>query len=124
MSWLGLCPKNETSGGKVLDRRTRKVVHRAATAFRLAARTLLRSRTDLGSQYRRLRTRLGVPKAITAMANRLARLVYRMLRFGTEYVDKRHGLLRIAIRQQEILRLHKTTQRIGLQLVDPARSQT
>lgn len=58
------------------------------------------------------------------MANRLARLVYRMLRFGTEYVDKRHGLLRIAIRQQEILRLHKTTQRLGLQLVDPARSQT
>jgi transposase len=56
-SWLGLCPTNETSGGKVLRRRSRKVVNRAATAFRNAASTLLRSQSYLGAQYRRLRTR-------------------------------------------------------------------
>jgi transposase len=124
VSWLGLCPKNETSGGKVLDRRTRKVVHRAATAFRLAARTLLRSQTYLGSQYRRLRTRFGAPKAITAMANKLARLVYRMLRFGTDYVDQGMHYYESRFRQQEILRLHKTAQRLGLQLLEAAPSQT
>jgi len=81
-SWLGLCPDNQTSGDKVLGRGTRRVVSRVATALRMAAITLMRSRTYLGAQYRRLRTRLGAPKAITAMAHRLARLVYRMLKYG------------------------------------------
>jgi transposase len=71
-SWLGLCPTNEQSGGKILNRRTRKVVNRATVAFRNAARTLLRSQSYLGAQYRRLRTRLGAPKAIIAMARKLA----------------------------------------------------
>lgn len=75
-SWLGLCPTNETSGGRVLSRRTRHVANRAATAFRQAASTLLRSQSYLGAQYRRLRTRLGAPKAITAMARKLACLFY------------------------------------------------
>ena len=65
-SWLGLCPTNEQSGGKILNRRTRKVVNRATGAFRNAAVTLIRSQSYLGAQYRRLRTRLGAPKAITA----------------------------------------------------------
>jgi hypothetical protein len=64
------------------------VVNRAATALRLAATTLLRSQSYLGAQYRRLRGKLGAPKAITAMAHKLARLVYRLLRWGHAYVDK------------------------------------
>src|SRR5271166_2950219 len=63
-SWLGLCPDNQISGDKVLGRGTRRVVSRVATALRMAAVTLMRSRTYLGAQYRRLRTRLGAPKAI------------------------------------------------------------
>jgi hypothetical protein len=78
-SWLGLCPTNETSGGKVLNRRTRKVVNRAATVFRKAASTLLNSQSYLGAQYRRLRTRLGATKAITAMARKLACLFYQRI---------------------------------------------
>jgi transposase len=87
-SWLGLCPDNRISGDKVLSKGTRHVVNRAATALRLAATTLLKSRSYLGAQYRRLRAKLGAPKAITAMAHKLARLVYRMLKYGQEYVDK------------------------------------
>src|SRR5512133_899493 len=76
-SWLGLCPTNERSGGKILNRRTRKVVNRATVGFRTAASTtLIRSQSYLGAQYRRLRTRLGAPKAITAMARKLACLYY------------------------------------------------
>src|SRR5437763_4475166 len=81
-SWLGLCPTNEQSGGKILNRRTRKVVNRATVAFRNAASTLVRSQSYLGAQYRRLRTRLGAPKAITAMARKLACLFYRLLKHG------------------------------------------
>src|SRR6202163_2600017 len=88
-SWLGLCPDNRITGGKVIRKGTRHVVNRAATALRLAATTLLRSQSYLGAQYRRLRGRLGAPKAITAMAHKLARLVYRMLKWGHEYVTTR-----------------------------------
>jgi len=87
-SWLGLCPTNDSSGGRVLNRRTPKVVNRAKVAFRQAASSLIRSQSYLGAQYRRLRTRLGAPKAITAMARKLACLFYRLLKQGKQYVDK------------------------------------
>ena len=90
-SWLGLCPDNRITGGKVIRKGTRHVINRAATSLRLAATTLLRSQSYLGAQYRRLRGRLGAPKAITAMAHKLARLVYRMLKWGHEYVDRAAG---------------------------------
>jgi len=83
-SWLGLCPTNERSGGKILNRRTRKVVNRATVGFRTAASTLIRSQSYLGAQYRRLRTRLGAPKAITAMARKLACLYHRLIKHGQQ----------------------------------------
>ena len=98
----GLCPHNRISGDKLLGKGTRHVVNRAATALRLAARNLIRSRSYLGAQYRRLRTKLGAPKAITAMAHRLARLVYRMLKYGQRYVDKGTEYYENRYRQQQI----------------------
>ena len=115
-SWLGLCPDNSTSGDKVLARGTRHVVNRAATALRMAAVTLMRSRTYLGAQYRRLRTKLGAPKAITAMAHRLARLVYRMLKYGQQYVDKGAEYYEHRYRRQQIEFLKKKASKLGLQI--------
>ena len=115
-SWLGLCPDNRTSGDKVLGRGTRRVVNRAATALRMAALTLMRSRTYLGAQYRRLRTKLGAPKAITAMAHRLARLVYRMLKYGQRYIDKGAEYYEHRYRRQQIDFLKKKAARLGLQI--------
>ena len=91
-------------------------LNRAATALRLGASTLLRSQTYLGAQYRRLRTKLGAPKAITAMAHRLARLVYRMLKYGQQYVDKGAEYYERRNRQQQIEFLRKKAARLGLQL--------
>jgi len=118
-SWLGLCPANETSGGKVLKRRTRKVVNRASTAFRNSASTLLRSQSYLGAQYRRLRTRLGAPKAITAMARKLACLFYRLIKHGQQYVDKGIEFYEARCREQQIRSLAQKAQKLGLQLVMP-----
>jgi transposase len=115
-SWLGLCPDNRISGDKVLSKGTRGVVNRAATALRQAASTLLRSRSYLGAQYRRLRIRLGAPKAITAMAHRLARLVYRMLKFGQAYVDKGTEYYEIRFREQQVHLLRKRAAKLGLQV--------
>jgi transposase len=118
-SWLGLCPTNEQSGGKILNRRTRKVVNRATGAFRNAAVTLLRSQSYLGAQYRRLRTRLGAPKAITAMARKLACLFYRLIKHGQQYVDKGTQYYEGRYREQQIRSLAKRAQKLGLQLVMP-----
>ena len=117
-SWLGLCPDNRVSGDKVLGRGTRRVVNRAATALRQAANTLMRSRSYLGAQYRRLRTKLGAPKAITAMAHRLARLVYRMLKYGQAYVDKGTEYYEERFRLQQIQLLRKRAARLGLQVAE------
>jgi transposase len=86
-SWLGLSPNKEISGGKILRDRTRKVVNRATEALRMAAYNLKSSQSALGAYYRRLTARLDKPKAITAAAHKLARLVYRMLKYGQQYVD-------------------------------------
>ena len=118
-SWLGLCPDNRISGDRVLRKGTRHVVNRAATALRLAATTLLRSQTYLGAQYRRLRSKLGAPKAITAMAHKLARLVYRMLRWGQEYVDKGLQFYEERHHQQQVQLLIKRAAKLGLQVVEP-----
>ena len=115
-SWLGLCPDNRVSGDKVLGRGTRHVVNRAATALRMAATTLLKSQTYLGAQYRRLRSKLGAPKAITAMAHRLARLAYRMLKYGQQYVDKGAAYYEQRNRQQQIEFLQKKAAQLGLQV--------
>ncbi len=116
-SFLGLCPDNRISGGKVLKRGTRRVVNRAATALRLAAWTLIRSQSALGAKFRRLRSRLGAPKAITAMAHHLARLLYRMLKFGKEYVDKGIEYFETKYRQHQIQWLKKQAAALNLQLV-------
>jgi transposase len=118
-SWLGLCPTNEQSGGKILKRRTRNVVNRASGAFRIAASSLIRSQSYLGAQYRRLRTRLGAPKAITAMARKLACLFYRLIKHGQQYVDKGTEYYEARYREQQIRSLARRAQKLGLQLVIP-----
>lgn len=117
VSWLGLAPRNDVSGGRVLKRKTRKVKSRLATALRLAASTLLRSDSYLGAQYRRFRSKLGEPKAITAMAAKLARLIYRMLKFGEEYVDKGRTQYEAKYQQQQIKLLAKNAAKHGYALV-------
>jgi transposase len=102
VSWLGLCPDHGISGGKVLQLGTRKVISRAATAFRLAASTLRRSQSALEAKYRLLQSRLGAPKAITAMAHHLAPLFYRIIKYGSEYVDHGAAAYEAKFREQQL----------------------
>lgn len=86
-SWLRLAPNNRITGGKVKSRGTLPTQNRAATAFRVAAQSLSRSNSALGAFYRRMRARHGAPKAVTATAHKLARIVYFMLKNQTSYQD-------------------------------------
>jgi transposase len=86
-SWMGLCPDNDVSGGKVLWSGTRKVKNRIALTLRMAAQSLQQSQSALGAFYRRMRAKLGAPKAITAAAHKLARIVYHLLTTKEAYDD-------------------------------------
>jgi transposase len=88
VSWLRLCPDNRISGDKIIGKGRLPTNNRVTLALKMAASTLRLSYTYLGAQFRRLRTKLGAPIAIKAMAAKLARLVYRMLRHGMQFVDR------------------------------------
>jgi len=116
-SWLGLCPDNRVSGGKVLSVKTRKVKNRAATALRMAAQSLHRSQSYLGHFYRRMRAKLGAPKAITATAHKLARIIYHMVTTGHAYDETICAQNEVQNRQRMEARLRKQARELGLQVV-------
>src|SRR5262247_4088071 len=116
-SWLGLCPGNKISGGKRYRMRSKPSANRAATALRLAAQGLANSHSALGAYYRRLRARLGAPKAMTATAHKLARLVYSMLRYGTAYVDAGQQAYEQKYRDRVLTNLQRKARVFGYQLV-------
>lgn len=116
-SWLGLCSDNRVSGGKVLSVKTRKVKNRAATALRMAALSVHRSQSFLGHFYRRMRAKLGAPKAITATAHKLARILYHMVTTGHAYDETICAQNEVQNRQRMEARLRKQAREFGLQLV-------
>jgi transposase len=116
-SWLGLCPGNKLSGGKRYRMRSKPTANRAASALRLAAQGLINSHSALGAYYRRMRARLGAPKAITATAHKLARLVYSMLRYGTAYVDAGQQAYEQKYRDRMLTNLQRKAKAFGYQLV-------
>lgn len=123
VSWLGLCPGSRISGGKVLSSKTRKVNNRAATAFRIAAHSLANSHTALGAFYRRIRSRLGPPKAITATAHKLARIFYRLWVTGERYEDPGVDYYEQQYQQRVLKNLEKRASQLGFQLTPVAASQ-
>jgi transposase len=88
VSWLRLCPRTPISGGKPLKKRRNGLgANRIASALRMAAVSLQRSKTALGAAFRRTARRKCAAVAVFASARQLARLIYRMLRYGQDYVD-------------------------------------
>jgi transposase len=116
-SWLGLSPGSKISGGKRLSSRSKPSANRAAAALRLAASGLYHSKSALGAFYRRLKGRLGAPKAITATAHKLACLIYRLLRFGTEYVDPGQDYYERRYQNRVVSHLTRRARELGYTLV-------
>lgn len=117
-SWLGLCPGTKISGGKTLNSKTKRVANRAAMALRMAACSLINSKSALGAYLRRLRSRLGTPKAITATAHKLARLIYSMLKLGSDYVDVGQKRYEEQYRSRVIQNLKRKAKELGLMLIE------
>jgi transposase len=115
-SWLGLAPGSKVSGGKRLSGRTKPSANRAAAALRLAAQSLNQSQSALGAYFRRLKARLGAPKALTAAAYKLARIVYRMLKYGAGYVDQGEAVYEERYRDRLLRNLKRRAAELGFQL--------
>jgi transposase len=115
-SWLGLAPGNKVSGGKRLSGRTKPSANRAAAALRLAAQSLNQSQSALGAYFRRLKARLGAPKALTAAAYKLARILYRMLKYGAGYVDQGETVYEERYRDRLLRNLKRRAAELGFQL--------
>jgi len=122
-SWLGLCPNWKKTGGKVQSSQTRKGKNRAASALRLAAWSLMRSHSYLGGYLRRQRARLGAPKAITATAHKLARILYNLMRHGIAYMKKEEAAYAEQVRDRLEKQLRRRAKELGyeLQKTEPAR---
>ncbi len=116
-SWLGLCPGSKISGGKVISAQTRKVSNRAANCFRIAAQSLSRSQSALGAFYRRLRSRLGAPKAITATAHKLARMFYRVWSTGEPYKDYGADNYQQQYQEKMVSNLKKKAKSLGYEII-------
>jgi transposase len=117
VSWLRLCPDNKVSGDKVIGKGRLSTNNRLTTAFKMAASCLRQSNSYLGTQFRRLKARLGPPVAIKAMAAKLARLVYRMLRYGMQFVDQGAEFYQARHRQREINFLKRKAANLGFQIM-------
>ena len=116
-SWLGLSPNNRITGGKVISSKAKPSANRASAALRLAANALHRSDSVLGAFLRRKKAHLGAPKAITATAHKLARLIYTMLRYGQEYVDAGAEHYERQYQQRALRAAKRRAAQLGYQLV-------
>jgi transposase len=118
-SWLGLCPGTKISGGKVLSARTRRSTNRVRQALKLAVMSLSRNRSALGAFYRRLCARMDKPSANTAVAHKLARMIYFMLTRGEEFVDQGQDQYEEQQRQRSVAALKRRAAALGF-AVTPA----
>jgi hypothetical protein len=117
-SWLGLTPSKDISGGKVIGRSRRKVQNRVAMSLRMAASTLLNSKSYLGARYRHLRKRLPTfAAAVKAMAHYLALLVYRLLTKGQAWVDRGAAKFEQKCAERELSSLKSKALAQGFKLV-------
>jgi transposase len=115
-AWLGLAPRNDISGGKVLRSRTMKVRSRANQAFRDAAASVGRSDSAMGAYYRAMRARLGPRQAMVATAHKIARIVYHLLKTGEPYREEGAAEYERKRRERELNHLTRRAQKLGYTL--------
>lgn len=115
-AWLGVAPKHEISGNKVLKNTTLKTKNRAGQAFRMAAQSVKQAECAFGVLYRRLRARLGPAQATVATAHAIARVVYRMLKYKVEYDPLSVNEYQKQYEEQQIKYMKKRAAKLGYQL--------
>jgi transposase len=121
VSWLRLCPRTPISGGKPLKKRRNGLgANRISAALRMAATSLQRSKSALGASFRRVARRKGAAVAVFATARKLATLIYRMLRFGQDYVDVGEQAYEQQFARRRLAGITQAAKSLGFSLVPQA----
>ena len=123
ISWLRLCPRTPISGGKPLKKRRNGMgANRIATALRMAAGALRRSKSALGAAFRRIARHKGASVAVFALARKLGQLVYRMLRYGVDYIDVGEQAYELQFQNRRLAGLKEAARSMGYAFVpmDPS----
>ncbi|MFI5457213.1 MAG: IS110 family transposase [Isosphaerales bacterium] len=115
-SWLRLCPPQNESNNTKKRRGHRKATNRVTIALRMAARSAGKTMTPLGLFYRRIRSRIGGLGAVKATAHKLASLVYRMLKYGQEYVTQSMEEYEAKVKANMLKTLKRKAAAMGFQL--------
>jgi transposase len=116
ISWLGLCPPTHTAAGKMKKRRVRRIAGRVGRALRMAAQGCHHAKNALGALYRRVQARVGAPKAVVATARKIAERIYRLLKYGADYVQPEVHAYEQAYRQRLLQGLARRAKELGYQL--------
>jgi hypothetical protein len=109
-------PDNRITGGKIMSRKTRDVKSRGAEALRLAAQSLWRAQNYLGDCLRRWKARFGTARAITAMAHKLARMIWHMIQFNQPYDSAIWAAAEEKLKKKKLHRLAQTAATLGYKL--------
>jgi transposase len=118
ISWLRLCPRVPISGGKPVKKRRNVLgASRIAGVLRMAATSLQRSKCALGAAFRRVARHKGGAVAVFATARQLARLVFRMLRHGHDYVDVGESVYERQFELRRLAALTESARNLGFTLV-------
>jgi transposase len=117
VSWLGLCPQHRGSAGKIFSRRVRRGANRAARALRMAGQGCHHAKNALGAFYRRIQARCGGAKAVVATARKIAERVYRLLKYGQEYVRQAEQAYEEAYRLRTLKGMARKAESLGYKLV-------
>ncbi len=118
VSWLRLSPRMNVSAGKPLNKRRNGTgANRFAHILRLAAVSVGKTQTAIGAYYRRVARRKGAKVAIFTTARKLAVLIYRMLRYGQDYVDEGAKAYDQRFEQRRLKSVAASAHDLGFQLV-------
>jgi transposase len=122
VSWLRLCPRTPISGGKPLKKRPNGLgANRVAAVLRMAASAVQRSKTAIGASYRRIARHKGAAVAVFDTARRLARIVYRMLCYGQDYVDVGEKAYELRFQARRLAGIKEAARALGYTLLkEPA----
>ena len=114
-SWLRLCPPQNESNKTNRRHRNRKGTSRVTIALRMAAQSVGKTMTPLGLFYRRIRSRIGGLGAVKATAHS-GLLVYRMLKYGQEYVVQSMEEYEAKMKDNMLKALKRKAAAMGFQL--------
>jgi transposase len=119
-AWLGLCPGTHITGGKRIDGKSARLPNRVSQALKEAASGLARSRCAMGAYYRRMALRMNTSKAITAVAYKLARIIYAVLTGQAPYQAQQQQMHEQRYQQRVLRNLRQRASQMGFDLVERA----